>query len=73
MARTLGMVSLVLGGRVLVKVRGNTLVTDLLDQLDKVCKGGTFKDADGFNVLPNQANNLSAGEYAVQQPIAGEQ
>ena len=71
MARTLGTVSLVLGDRVLVKVRGNTLITDLLDQLDKVCKGGTFKDADGFDVLPNQEESLPAGQYTVEQPIAG--
>ena len=46
MARTLGPVALKLGDEVLVKVRTDTTVDDLLEQLDKACKGGRIQDAD---------------------------
>ncbi len=38
MAKTLGPVALKLGDEVLVKVRNNTTVEDLLEQLDKAYK-----------------------------------
>ena len=50
MARTLGPVALKLGDEVLVKVRNNTTSEDLLEQLDKACKGGRIQDAKGFDV-----------------------
>ena len=42
MARTLGPVALKFGDEVLVKVQANTTITDVLEQLDKACKGGRF-------------------------------
>ena len=72
MATTLGDVTLMLGGKVLLKVQGNTTVADLLDQLDKACKDGRIIDPDGFDALAHQTQNLPAGEYAVELPIAGE-
>ena len=50
MAKTLGTVALVLGNEVLVKVRDNTNVSDLLEQLDKACKGGRVQNVEGFDV-----------------------
>ena len=44
MARTLGPVALKLEDEVLVKVRKNTTIEDLLEQLDKACKGGRIQD-----------------------------
>ena len=72
MATTLGDVALVLGGKTLLRVRGNTTVADLLDQLDKACKGGRIIDADGYDVVAHQKVNLPAGEYAIELPTAGE-
>ena len=43
MAKTLGPVALKLGDEVLVKVRTNTTVKDLLELLDKACKGGRMQ------------------------------
>ena len=53
MSKTLGPVALKLGDEVLVKVRTNTTIKDLLEQLDKACKGGRIQripGADGFDV-----------------------
>ena len=72
MAKTLGPVALKLGDEVLVKVRSNTTVKDLLEQLDKACKGGRIQDADGFDVTAHYSQELPAGEYVIKQPIAGE-
>ena len=71
MAKTLGPVTLKLGDEVLVKVRTNTTVKDLLEQLDKACKGGRIQDADGFDVTAHNLQNLPEGEYAIKQPTAG--
>ena len=57
MAKTLGPVALKLGDEVLVKVRSNTTVNDLLEQLDKACKGGRIQDADGFDVTAHYSKN----------------
>ena len=70
MAKTLGPVALKLGDEVLVKVRSNTTVNDLLEQLDKACKGGRIQDADGFDVTAHYSQNLPEGEYAIIQPTA---
>ena len=72
MARTLGPVALKLGDEVLVKVRANTTVTELLEQLDKACKGGRFQDVEGFDVTSCYSEDLPEGEYAIKQPTAGE-
>ena len=50
MAKTLGPVALKLGDEVLVKVWNNTTVQDLLEQLDKACKGGRIQDS-GSKIL----------------------
>ena len=71
MARTLGPVALKLGDEVLVKVRTNTTVHDLLEQLDKACKSGRIQDADGFDVTAHYSESLPEGEYAIKQPTAG--
>ena len=63
--------ALKLGHEVLVKVRTNTTVKDLLDQLAKACKGGRIRDADGFDVTAHYSRNLPEGEYAIKQPTAG--
>ena len=71
MAKILGTVALVLGDKVLVKVRNNTNVTDLLEQLDKACKGGRIQDVEGFDATAHYSQDLPEGEYAIQQPTAG--
>ena len=43
MAKTLGPVALKLGDEVLVKVRTNTALEALLEQLEKACKGGRIQ------------------------------
>ncbi|KAL0045605.1 hypothetical protein WJX82_011169 [Trebouxia sp. C0006] len=70
MAKTLGPVALKLGDEVLVKVRTNTTVKDLLEQLDKACKGGRIQDADGFDVIAHYSQDLPEGEYVIKQPTA---
>lgn len=50
MAKTVGAVALKIGDEVLVKVQTDTTVKDLLEQLDKACKGGLIQDADGCDV-----------------------
>ena len=72
MARTLGPVALKLGSEVLVNVRANTTITDLLEQLDKACKGGWFQDVEVFDVTAHYSDDLPEGEYAIMMPIAGE-
>ena len=71
MARTLGPVALKLGDEVLVKVRNNTTIEDLLQQLDKACKGGRIQDAEGFDVTAHYSQDLLEGEYSIKQPAAG--
>ena len=68
MAKTLGPVSLKLEDEVLVRVRSNTTVVDLLEQLDKACKGGRIQDAEGFDVT---AHHLPEGDYVIKQPVSG--
>ncbi|DBA96036.1 TPA: hypothetical protein ACH3X1_001537 [Trebouxia sp. C0004] len=70
MSKTLGPVALKLGDEVLVKLRTNTTVQDLLEQLDKACKGGRIQDADGFDVTAHFSQDLPEGEYAIKQPTA---
>ncbi|KAL3139748.1 hypothetical protein ABBQ38_004052 [Trebouxia sp. C0009 RCD-2024] len=70
MARTLGPVALKLGDEVLVKVRNNTTIEDLLEQLDKACKGGRIQDAEGFDVAAHYSQDLLEGEYSIKQPAA---
>ncbi|DBA74299.1 TPA: hypothetical protein ACH3X1_011077 [Trebouxia sp. C0004] len=67
MARTLGPVALKLGDEVLVKVRTNTTVHDLLEQLDKACKGGRIQDADGFDVTAHYSESLPEPSNSQQQ------
>ena len=71
MAKTLGPVALKLGDEVLVKVRTNTTVEDLLEQLGMACKGGRIQDADGFDVTAHYSQDLPEGEYVIKQPTAG--
>lgn len=71
MARTLGPVALKLGDEVLIKVRNNTTIEDLLVQLDKACKGGRIQDAEGFDVTAPYSQDLLEGEYYIKQPAAG--
>ncbi|KAL3160867.1 hypothetical protein ABBQ38_009264 [Trebouxia sp. C0009 RCD-2024] len=71
MPRTLGPVALKLGDQELVKVRANTPITDLLEQLDKAYKGARFQDVEGFDVTAHYSEDLPEGEYAIRQPTAG--
>ena len=71
MSKTLGPVALKLGDEVLVKVRTDTAIKDLLEQLDKACKDGRIQDADGFDVTAHYSQDLPEGEYAIKQPTAG--
>lgn len=50
MGKTLGLVALKLGNRVVVRVQANTRVKVLLELLDKACKGGKIQDAEGSDV-----------------------
>ena len=71
MSKTLGPVALKLGDEVLVKVRTNTTIKDLLEQLDKACKGGRIQDADGFDVTAHYSQDIPEGEYAIKHPTSG--
>ena len=71
MSKTLGPVALKLGDEVLVKIWTDTAIKDLLEQLDKACKGGRIQDADGFDVTAHYSQDLPEGEYAIKQPTAG--
>ena len=71
MAKTSGPVALKLGDEVLLKVRTNTRVKDLLEQLDKACKGGQIQNADGLDVTAHYSQDLPEGEYVIKQPTAG--
>ena len=55
----------------LVKVRNNTTIEDLLEQLDKACKGSRIQDVEGFDVTAHYPQDLPEGEYAIKQPAAG--
>ena len=65
MAKTLGPVALKLGDEVLVKVRTNTTIKDLLEQLHKACKGGQIQDVGGFDVTAHYSQDLPEGEYVI--------
>ena len=71
MAKTLGSVSLKLEDEVLVRVRSNTTIVDLLEQLDKACKGGRIQDAEGFDVTAHYSQDLPEGDYVIKQPVSG--
>ena len=71
MAKTLGPVSLKLEDEVLVRVRSNTTIVDLLEQLDKACKGGRIQDAEGFDVTAHYSQDLPEGDYVIKQPVSG--
>ena len=71
MSKTLGPVALKLGDEVVFKVRADTTIKDLLEQLDKACKGGRIQDADGFDVTAHYSQDLPEGEYVIKQPTAG--
>ena len=71
MSKTLRPVALKLGDEVLVKIRTNTAIKEILEQLDKACKGGRIQDADGFDVTAHYSQDLPEGEYAIKQPTAG--
>ncbi len=49
----------------------NTTIQDLLEQLDKACKGGRIQDVEGFDVTAHYSQDLPEGEYAIKQPVAG--
>ena len=72
MAKTLGPVALKLGDQVLVKVRNNTTIKHLLEQLDRACKGGRMQDVEGFDVTAHYSQDLPEGEHAIKQPAAGD-
>ena len=71
MAKTLGTVALKLGDEVLVKVRKNTTIQDLLQQLDKAYEDGRIQDEEGFDVTRHYSLDLPEGEYAIKQPVTG--
>ena len=71
MSKTLGPVALKLGNEVLVKIRTDTTIKDLLEQLDKACNCGRIQDADGFDVTAHYSQDLPEGGYAIKQPTAG--
>ena len=71
MSKKLGPAALKLGDEVLFKVRTNTTIKDLLEQLDEACKGGRIQNLDGFDVIAHYSQDLPEGEYAIEQPTAG--
>ena len=62
--------ALKLGVEALIKLQTNTAVKDLLEQLDKACKGGQSQDADGFDVTAHYSQDLPEGKYVIIQPTA---
>jgi len=64
-------VALKLGDEVLLKVRTNTTVKDLLQQLDRACKDGRIQDVEGFDVTAHYSQDLPEGDYAIKQPVTG--
>ena len=71
MAKILGPVALKLGDEVVIKVRTNTTIIDLLDHPGSVCKGGRIQDADGYDVTAPGSQDLAEGEYIIIEPSAG--
>lgn len=71
MAKMLGPVALKLDDEVLVKVRNNTTVEDLLEHLDKAYKDGRIQDEEGFDVTAHYPLALPEGECAIKQPVTG--
>lgn len=71
MAKTLGVVALLLGVEVVVKVRHNTQLTDLYEQLDKAYKDGRIQDVDGYDVTAHCTADLPAGDYPIKRSIGG--
>ena len=71
MAKTLGPVSLKLEDEVRVRVRINTTIVDLLEQLDKACKGGRIQDAEGYDVTAHYSQDFPEGVYVIKQPVSG--
>lgn len=71
MAKSLGPVAVKLGDEVPVKVRNNTTIKGLLQQLHRACKGGRMQDAKGFYVTAYYSQDLPEGEYAIKQLVAG--
>lgn len=71
MAKALGTVALLLGDEVVVKVRHNTTLTDLHEQLDKACKDGRIQDVDGYDVTAHYSPDLPAGDYPIKRSIGG--
>ena len=62
MAKALGVVALLLGDEVVVKVQRNTTLSDLYEQLDKACKGGRIQDVDGYDVTAHYSLDLPGGD-----------
>lgn len=65
MAKVLEPVLLKVGSDVVVKVRANTPVQDLLQQLEKACRDGRTVDHEGYDVTQHYAQDLPGGEYQV--------
>ena len=63
--------SLKLDDEVLITVRSNRTIVDLLEQLDKACKGGGIQDAEGFDVTAHYSQDLPEGDYVIKQPVSG--
>ena len=63
----LGPVALKLGDELLTKIRTDTTIMDLLEQLDKACRGGQIQDADGFDVTFHYSQDLPEGAYIRHQ------
>ena len=71
MATTLGPVALKVGDEVLIKVRSNTTIQDMLEQLNRACKDGRIQAGEGFDVTTHHLQDLPEGKYAIKQPTAG--
>lgn len=65
MAKVSEPVLLKIGSDVVVKVRANTPVQDLLQQLEKACRDGRIVDHEGYDITQHYAQDLPGGEYQV--------
>lgn len=71
MAKVLGSVTLKLGSKEIFKVRANTTVQDLLQQLEKAYSNGRIVDREGYDVTQHYSQDLPGGEYQVMTSAAG--
>ena len=57
--QNIGTLALKLGDEGLVNIWTNTTVQDLLEQLNKACKGGGVQNVDGFDVTAHLCTRLT--------------